>query len=296
LYYDASNTNSPYTVNDNLFTATYDSTNNTVTYTCTSPAALARTAEANDKLVIRYYATLNTKAAVVGQSLTLGTTTTMDKTAQGNITTATITYTNDAYNADSSKEGYSTATVSASVPVSVYTFSLKITKVDSDKKPLDGAGFTLYKDSNTAINSAITIATAQSEREDTVDKSVVKTKVTNIFTWTGLGAGTYTIKETTRPNGYYGIGDINFVITPTYSKNQLTSLTAKLATDGEGVDSGIFATELSTGEITTTIVNNKGVSLPATGGMGTTLLLTVGAVVLGGALILVVARKKMQLQ
>jgi LPXTG-motif cell wall-anchored protein len=296
LYYDANNAKNPYSEKDKMFTPSYNETANTVTFTCVDPAALARTAEGGDKLIIRYYATFNTSAAVVGQTLSLGATSAVDTAAQGNMTTATMTYTNDAYNTDSEKDGYSTATVSAASPVSVYTFSLKINKVDSDKQPLAGAAFTLYKDSNTAINEEIIIATAEDEREDKVDNSVVKTKVQSIFTWTGIGAGTYTINETNHPDGYYAIGDINFVVTPTFTGYELTALTAKLATDATNADSKVFSTKVSTGEITTTVINNKGVSLPATGGMGTTLLIAGGAIVLGGALILVVARKKMQLQ
>ena len=55
----------------------------------------------------------------------------------------------------------------------------------------------------------------------------------------------------------------------------------------------VFTTSLTAGSATTNIVNHSGTELPSTGGMGTTILYVIGAILVIGAGILLVTKKRM---
>lgn len=68
----------------------------------------------------------------------------------------------------------------------------------------------------------------------------------------------------------------------------MTSLSGKKAT-GEI----IFTANADKSELTTNVVNNKGSELPSTGGMGTTIFYVVGSILVLGAAILLITKKRM---
>lgn len=99
------------------------------------------------------------------------------------------------------------------------------------------------------------------------------------ITFTGLGAGKYTISESNTPAGYNTIADIVFTVsfdpdTKTFSADNDISLGAN-------------------NTLETTIVNKKGSLLPSTGGIGTTIFYIVGAILVIGAGVILVAKKRM---
>ena len=97
----------------------------------------------------------------------------------------------------------------------------------------------------------------------------------------GLGAGTYTIKETVTPGGYNTVADQTVTITFTEDGTPKWSFSGNGAYDqGEG----IYKIEIE---------NNKGTQLPETGGIGTTIFYIVGAILVIGAGILLVTRRRM---
>lgn len=154
--------------------------------------------------------------------------------------------------------------------VKVYTHTLTINKVDGkDQAPLAGAEFELYEGSP-AQGSAIKLVqenAANGNNEyrvaDTTDQDTI-TKVVSPengkIVIKGLKAGTYTLKETKAPAGYNKGADATITIT------------AKSEDAGENVT--------VTGN-TIKVVNNSGVQLPSTGGMGTIIFVAAGVCVVG---------------
>lgn len=100
------------------------------------------------------------------------------------------------------------------------------------------------------------------------------------LTFTGLGAGEYTLTEIVTPIGYNTIDPITFTVT-------FDAATRKFSTTNTNIQVG------ETNKLSTTVVNKAGSTLPSTGGMGTTLFYVVGALLAVGAGVLLATRKKM---
>jgi LPXTG-motif cell wall-anchored protein len=128
------------------------------------------------------------------------------------------------------------------------------------------------------------------------------------FTWSQLEDGEYMLEEVTAPAGYNKIETKYFKIEAVHNTkdtttglDKLTSLTATL-TDENGVaikdEQGnpiTWTTKTDDGSVTTTIENYKGVVLPETGGTGVKVLYTVGAILVLGAAILLITRRRMSM-
>lgn len=95
---------------------------------------------------------------------------------------------------------------------------------------------------------------------------------------TGLDAGTYTLKEveTSLPDGYEAIE-----FTVTISEDE--SGTVTVAGDNVAINNDVIE-----------VTNYKGSKLPSTGGMGTTILYIVGGILVVGAGVTLIVRKRMQ--
>ena len=89
----------------------------------------------------------------------------------------------------------------------------------------------------------------------------------------GLDSGTYYLREIEAPNGYNKLADDEEVkIEPT--------------TDTEN-------NKMSLAAVTAEINNNSGSELPSTGGMGTTIFYVLGSILLFGAAVLLITKKRM---
>ncbi len=100
------------------------------------------------------------------------------------------------------------------------------------------------------------------------------------LTFTGLGAGEYTLTEIVTPIGYNTIAPITFTVS-------FDAATKKFSTNNGNIQVGEDNT------LSTTVVNKAGSTLPSTGGMGTTLFYVLGALLAVGAGVLLATRKKM---
>lgn len=161
--------------------------------------------------------------------------------------------------------------------VIVFTYKTVINKVDSGNTPLTGAAFKLEKNKN---------GTWTTVKEFTADDT------TTTFSFEGLDDGTYKLTETATPAGYNTIDPIEFTITATHdiiSDNPTLSNLSGNATTGEI----IFTAKKDEGSLTANVVNNSGLELPETGGIGTTVFYILGGILVIGASVVLIVRRRM---
>ncbi len=167
--------------------------------------------------------------------------------------------------------------------VCVYTYQLNNTKhQDSENGPvLEGAGFRLYSDK--ACNDKDEIKLYQDGKfyypiKDATGKTAVEMKSADdgTFNVKGLDAGTYYLRETTTPKDYSACPDTTIVISATHD-------VYNVSLSGES-------------NLNNKIINKKagGITLPSTGGMGTTLFYVIGGGLMVAAIVLLVTKKRME--
>ncbi|MDO4617184.1 MAG: SpaH/EbpB family LPXTG-anchored major pilin [Lachnospiraceae bacterium] len=168
----------------------------------------------------------------------------------------------------------------------VFTYKTVVNKVDSANKPLTGADFKLEK---------YDAATETWKEIDSSKKSVTSAEDGTegaVFTFSGLDDGTYRITETVTPAGYNTIEPIEFKIVASHvevaDNPTLTSLSG-IVTSGVAE----FTATADKSTLSTDVVNNKGSELPSTGGMGTTLFYIIGAILVLGAGVVLITRRRM---
>lgn len=255
-----------------------------MTLTCTDVKALGATN--NSKIIVTYTATLGENAVIGGN---------------GNTNTASLKYSRDP-NWDGTGEEPKGETPDDTVVV--FTFQATLNKVDQDNNALAGAGFTLLKYDPKMYNDLETSTEKKSEEEgwiivDKIDAADGKTT----FEFKGLDDGRYKLIESTTPAGYNTMDPVYFVIEAEHDKNsadpKLTSLTVtQIDAEGNKITTGndlklSFTSNTSTGTATTNVQNNKGATLPETGGIGTTIFYALGGVMAVGAVVLLVTKKRM---
>lgn len=166
--------------------------------------------------------------------------------------------------------------------VCVYTYQLNNTKYHDDDNPnnvLAGAGFRLYSDKACHDEDEIKLKMnddgTYSRDFSTEGKGVeMISGQDGQFNVKGLDAGTYYLKETKTPDGYGACANKEIVISATHDVNHV---------------------DLS-GNLSTTIINKKagGITLPSTGGIGTTIFYVVGGGLMVAAIVLLVTKKRME--
>lgn len=159
---------------------------------------------------------------------------------------------------------YSGQSMEDEVFVATYDFILE--KSDGSKF-LDGSGFKLY-DADEGGNQ---IVVAKDNTGYYVDQSATKDPSVQIMVdqpagvnVRGLAPGDYFLEETKTPDGYN-----------TLTKRWLVQITAG-----------------ATGAVPVIVINQAGTELPSTGGMGTTILYTVGGILVLVAAVLLIARRR----
>lgn len=176
--------------------------------------------------------------------------------------------------------------------VIVFTYKVVVNKIDSSKKPLAGAAFELSKKVDDEYASvALVNATKNSD-----GKYILSNETVTKFEWKGLDDGDYMLTEVITPAGYNTIAPIKFTVNANHTftwngedrNTILTSLTGNVATGDITFTPNADKTELATD-----VVNNKGSELPSTGGMGTTIFYVVGSILVLGAAILLITKKRM---
>ena len=116
---------------------------------------------------------------------------------------------------------------------------------------------------------------------------------TGHITFEGLAAGTYTIHEIVAPDGY-NLLDQDIVIKIDWKAPAVLGEECTWNVNKEGSnDLGDQATVTEDGTIAITVKNERGSLLPSTGGMGTTMFYVVGGVLVAGAAVAYVVKRRM---
>lgn len=233
----------------------------TITVTLKSKYVLANPGQ---KIEITYVATVNDKS--------------LTKDRENN--SVHIVYSNNP--ADSN----STVTTVDKV-VYVYNFDIVIDKVDgADNKKLEGAQFALYKETG-YVDLYYQWYDENHENPNTfgwsteADRTIVKTDKNGVASFKGLVPGTYYLQEIKAPDGYNTLDKpVKVEITATYDENG-------------NITTNATQNEQKHYQVTSTITNNKGTVLPSTGGIGTTIFYVVGGLLMVGAAILLITKKRM---
>lgn len=213
--------------------------------------------KANDKINIRYSATLNEDAVV---------------TEDGNPNSAILEYGDEHFtNSDST---------------TTYTYGFEIVKTDAAQKPLIGAEFELYSSSelihanlihvkyDEALKCYIRVESVEEHEEGsgTYDRIVV-TNTNGVVRVVGLDNGIYYLKEVKAPDGYQ----------PMVGSKQFTISGSNLYTLDGAINAAVH------------VVNNRGIALPDTGATGTVMFITFGMFAVLATGVLLVTKKRMSM-
>ena len=160
-----------------------------------------------------------------------------------------------------------------------YTYKFDLVKTDGSAKILNGATFKLY-DSKTGGNEialvsegngVYRVATAAEIAAEGFKAATIEAGTAAIE---GLSNGTFYLEEITPPAGFNALSErASVVIADSNNEAELEGNVYK------------------TGGVR--IVNQKGSELPSTGGMGTTILYIVGGILVAGAAVLLITRRRM---
>ena len=135
----------------------------------------------------------------------------------------------------------------------------------------------------------VTTVTTSTEATGTPKQIVGTVNAEGYVIFTGLNAGTYTLSETKTPSGYNTMSDITFTISATQS----SSSNVEGGSITWSSDNATIVLDGTNGVFDTTIENLPGTVLPSTGGIGTTLFYVLGSILVLGAGVLLVSKKRM---
>lgn len=185
---------------------------------------------------------------------------------------AKLKYSHDPTNTDSCKE-------TPEAKVDVFSFNIVIDKYAAGKKDtkLEGAKFVL-KNKDGKYYKYDANAKAVTWVDDKSAATEVTTNADGAARFDGLEAGTYRLEETAAPAGY----------------NQLTKdITIVLDKSGSATIDGAASAPGTDHSLTAGVANSTGTMLPETGGVGTAIFVTLGALAVICAGVFLVTNKRM---
>lgn len=161
--------------------------------------------------------------------------------------------------------------------VTTYTYGFDIVKTDGQNTLIDGAKFRIYDAAEGGNEVKVVlmddnVTYRRARADETGVEIVVKNGKVRVD---GFDNGTYYLEETEAPDGYNKItARQRFIIS---DKNLDATFNDGIYSTGSGVH----------------VVNKTGSMLPETGGIGTTIFYVVGGLLVGGAIVALVSKKRM---
>ena len=237
-----------------------DTPDDSDTFDITFEQDYLNTITAVTKLYVKYSATLNENANVGND---------------GNPNESKLSY--GEINQETGKPGSTTPPSETKT----YTWDVDVFKYTMNgetEKALAGATFTLRKNADgsnpIALVSEGNNVYRVAKTNETATVTEITTDATGKFTIKGLDADTYYLTETAAPAGY----------------NKLAA-PVTIVIGENGVVNG--TTEAPQGVDEVKVLNQSGTELPSTGGIGTTIFYVVGGLLVVGAFILLVSKRRM---
>ena len=167
----------------------------------------------------------------------------------------------------------------------VWSFAIhKYTQTGEAQTQLAGAKFVVYRINGSKTEYAkFTSGKLSGWTENQTEASVLESQAKADTVVSGLGTGTYYLKETEAPKGYNKlVKDIKIEI----SANQGSDTTEWVSSIKQD-DAPITGTIIK-------VLNNAGTTLPGTGGIGTTIFYLIGGGLMVAAAVLLIAKKRME--
>ena len=177
----------------------------------------------------------------------------------------------------------------------IYTYAIALKKVNDKGVALPGAifEFPFYVKSTADADGAYIYA--GDTAKDGLTKQIT-TPENGVIVVKGVKTGSYTIEEFKAPDGY---NKLTTPVTVEAVKTSSTTTSKTVYLDENGNESAVAtATEVKVelpniAATAVVVVNKAGTELPSTGGVGTTIFYVLGAVLVVGAGVLLITKKRM---
>ena len=224
-------------------------------------------------ITITYTAVVTEKAAIDGA---------------GNTNKVTVTWT--------TKEGEQPGPGKLETNETIFTYAIALKKVNNNGKALPGAVFQFpFYVQSTADTDGAYIYAGDTAKDGLTNQ--IKTPESGVIVVKGVKTGSYEITEFKAPDGYNKL-TTPVIVNAAKTGETTTSKTVYLDENGKETNETTNTTkvEVNIANIAATavvVVNKAGTELPSTGGMGTTVFYVLGAVLVMGAVVLLVTKKRM---
>ena len=281
--FDAAKDIEVYVNDEKLDSTKYTLAENGNTFQVTIPYSAADYG-ANSKIEVRYSATVLNSALLAGVGNKNAANFTYDTKTPG--TTTPDPAPNPTYPDNTVKT------------TSTYVYALGIVKVDPQGNVLAGAEFSVKDANGDAVYA--TGDNGVYEYCDSSAEGAVKQFTTDnngVLVIKGVAAGKYSLTEEVAPAGYNVLKDakdIEAVLKASYS----STITTYIDADGNVTDTVTADTktyDAGANVVGLVVVNQSGTELPSTGGIGTTIFYVLGGLLVAGAVILLVTKKRMSI-
>ena len=178
----------------------------------------------------------------------------------------------------------------------IYTYAIALKKVNNKGVALPGAVFEFpFYVQSTADTDGAYIYAGDTAKDGLTNQ--IKTPESGVIVVKGVKTGSYEITEFKAPDGYNKL-TTPVIVNAAKTSETTTSKTVYLDENGKETNETTNTTkvEVNIANIAATavvVVNKAGTELPSTGGMGTTVFYVLGAVLVLGAVVLLVTKKRM---